>query len=63
MLGMAIRTVNPAEPSTTSHWETEPETRHAFVAASPEDAQDGGVADARFPPSRSRRYRDGLLPG
>ena len=55
MLGMAIRIVNPAEPSTTYHWETEPETRHAFVAASPEDAQDGGVADARFPPSRSRR--------
>jgi uncharacterized cupin superfamily protein len=32
-------------------------------AASPEDTQDGGVAYARFPPSRATRYPDGLLPG
>jgi uncharacterized cupin superfamily protein len=32
-------------------------------AASPEDTQDGGVAYARFPPSRETRYPDGFLPG
>jgi uncharacterized cupin superfamily protein len=129
MLGMAIRVVNPGEPTTTYHWETEqedflvlagegilivedeerplrqwdfvhcpPETKHAFVgagdgpcvllcassrqfqkdgpwgwycadetaarynASSPEDTQDGGIAYARFAPSRTTRYRDGLLP-
>jgi mannose-6-phosphate isomerase-like protein (cupin superfamily) len=129
MLGMAIRVVNPGEPTGTYHWETEqedflvlagrgllivegqerqleqwdfvhcpPETRHAFVgagdgpcvilcassrqfqkdgpwgfysvdataahynASSPEETQDGGVADARFAPSRPARYREGLLP-
>jgi len=129
MLGMSIRVVNPGEPSTTYHWETEqedflvlageallivegqerrlkqwdfvhcpPQTRHAFVgagngacvllcassrqfqkdgpwgfycadetaarynASSPEDTQDGGIAYARFAPSRPTRYRDGLLP-
>ena len=130
MLGMAIRVVNPGEPTGTYHWETEqedflvlageallvvegqerrlrqwdfvhcpPETRHAFVGAGdepcvilaassrqfqkdgpwgfycvdetaarygaspPEETQDTGVADARFPPSRPARYRAGLLPG
>ena len=129
MLGMAIRVVNPGEPTGTYHWETEqedflvlfgevllivegqerrlkqwdfvhcpPETRHAFVgagggpcvllcassrqfqkdgpwgfycadetaarynASSPEDTQDGDVADARFPSRQATRYRDGLLP-
>jgi uncharacterized cupin superfamily protein len=32
-------------------------------AASPEDTQEGGIAYARFPPSRETRYPDGLLPG
>jgi uncharacterized cupin superfamily protein len=129
MLGMAIRVVNPGEPTGTYHWETEqedflvlageallivegeerplkqwdfvhcpPETRHAFVgagegpcvllcassrqfqkdgpwgfycadetaarynASSPEDTQDGEVADARFPSPQPTRYHDGLLP-
>jgi len=35
-------------------------TRHN--AASPENTQDGGIAYARFPPSRETRYPDGLLP-
>ncbi len=129
MLGMAIRVMEPGEPSSTYHWETEqedflvlsgeavlivegqerrleqwdfvhcpPETRHVFVgagdgpcvilaassrqfqkdgpwgyycadetaarynASSPEDTQDTELAEARFPPSRPTRYRDGLLP-
>ena len=129
MLGMAIRVVNPGEPTGVYHWETEqedflvlcgeallivegqerrlkqwdfvhcpPETRHAFVgagegpcvllcassrqfqkdgpwgfycadgtaarynASSPEDTQDGDVADAQFPSRQATRYRDGLLP-
>jgi uncharacterized cupin superfamily protein len=129
MLGMAIRVVQPGEPTGTYHWETEaedflvlhgeallivegqerpleqwdfvhcpPETRHAFVgagdgpcvllcassrqfqkdgpwgyscadetaakynASSPEDTQDNSIADARFPPPRTTRYREGLLP-
>jgi uncharacterized cupin superfamily protein len=130
MLGMSIRVMNPGEPSTTYHWETEQEdflllsgeavlivegeertlkqwdfvhcpaeTRHAFAgagdgpcvllcassrefqkdgpwgyycvdetaarhnASSPEETQDTGLAEARFPPSRPTRFRDGLLPG
>jgi len=129
MLGMAIRVMNPGEPSGTYHWETEqedflvlageallivegqerrleqwdfvhcpPETRHAFVGAgegpcvllcassrqfqkdgpwgfycadetaarynagSPEDTQDGELADARFARQRPTRHPGGLLP-
>ncbi len=129
MLGMAIRVMDPGEPSGTYHWETEqedflvlageallivegqerrlkqwdfvhcpPETRHAFVGAgkgpcvllcvssrqfqkdgpwgfycadetaarynagSPEDTQDGELADARFSPQRPTRHPGGLLP-
>jgi uncharacterized cupin superfamily protein len=32
-------------------------------ASSPEDTQDGAVADTGFAPPRATRYRDGLLPG
>ena len=39
------------------------ETAALYNAASPEDTQDGGIAYARFPPSRETRYPDGLLPG
>jgi hypothetical protein len=39
------------------------ETAARHNAASPEDTQDGGVAYARFPPSRETRHPDGLLPG
>jgi len=38
------------------------ETAARQNAASPEDTQDGGIAYARFPPSRETRYPDGLLP-
>lgn len=38
------------------------ETAASHNAASPEDTQDGGIAYARFPPSRETRYPDGLLP-
>ena len=38
------------------------ETAARYNASPPEDTQDGGVAEARFPPSRPMRYRDGLLP-
>jgi len=34
-----------------------------YNAASPEDTQDGGVADTGFEPSRPSRYPGGLLPG
>jgi uncharacterized cupin superfamily protein len=33
-----------------------------YNTSAPEDTQDGEVADARFPPPRPTRYRDGLLP-
>ena len=129
MLGLAIRVVDPGEPTGTYHWETEqedflvlagegllivegqerplkqwdfvhcpPETKHAFVGAgagpcvilcassrqfqkdgpwgfycadetaarynagSPEDTQDGELADARFEEPRKIRYPGGLLP-
>jgi uncharacterized cupin superfamily protein len=39
------------------------EVARRYNASSPEDTQDGGVAYGRFPPSRSTRYREGLLPG
>ena len=39
------------------------ETAARYNASSPEDAQDGEVAYARFPKSQPTRYRDGLLPG
>ena len=38
------------------------ETAARYNASSPEDTQDGDVADARFPPQQPTRYRDGLLP-
>ena len=38
------------------------ETAARHNAASPEDTQDGGIAYARFPPSRETRYPGGLLP-
>jgi uncharacterized cupin superfamily protein len=38
------------------------ETAARHNASSPEDTQDGEVADAGFAPSRPIRYRDGLLP-
>jgi uncharacterized cupin superfamily protein len=38
------------------------ETAARYNAAAPEDTQDGGIAYARFPPSRETRYPDGLLP-
>jgi uncharacterized cupin superfamily protein len=37
-------------------------TAARYNAGSPEDTQDGEVADARFPPSQPARYRPGLLP-
>ena len=39
------------------------ETAERYNAASPEDTQDGSIADARFPEPKASRYRDGLLPG
>jgi len=39
------------------------ETAARYNASSPEETQDGSVAYARFPPSKERRYPDGLLPG
>jgi uncharacterized cupin superfamily protein len=39
------------------------ETAARYNASPPEDTQDNAVADARFPESRTTRYRDGLLPG
>lgn len=39
------------------------ETAARHNASSPEDTQDGDIADARFPPPRATRYPDGLLPG
>jgi uncharacterized cupin superfamily protein len=47
MLGMAIRVVNPGEPTDTYHWETEQED---FLVLSGEA------------PLEPARYRDGLLP-
>jgi hypothetical protein len=38
------------------------ETAARYNASSPEDTQDGEVADARFADQRPARYRDGLLP-
>ena len=38
------------------------ETAAKYNASSPEDTQDGGVADARFASPRPVRYREGLLP-
>ena len=38
------------------------DTAERYNASSPEDTQDGEVADARFAPPRPTRYRDGLLP-
>jgi uncharacterized cupin superfamily protein len=129
MLGMALRVVNPGEPTTTYHWETEqenflvlvgeavliiegeerrlkqwdfvhcpPGSRHAFAgagtgrcvllcvssrqfqkngpwgsycadpvagrynASQAQDTNDSALAYARFPPSRTTPYPDGLLP-
>jgi uncharacterized cupin superfamily protein len=39
------------------------ETAARYNASSPEDTQDGDVADARRAERRRTRYRDGLLPG
>jgi uncharacterized cupin superfamily protein len=39
------------------------ETAARHNASVPEDTQDADVADARFPPPREARYREGLLPG
>jgi uncharacterized cupin superfamily protein len=39
------------------------ETAARYNASSPEDTQDGEVADANFGPSKTTRYPDGLLPG
>jgi hypothetical protein len=36
MLGMAIRVINPGEPSATYHWETEQEDFLAVVATRPQ---------------------------
>jgi uncharacterized cupin superfamily protein len=38
------------------------ETAGRYNASSPEDTQDGDLAYARFAPSESARYREGLLP-
>ena len=38
------------------------ETAARHNASSPEDTQDGEVADARFPADRETRYPGGLLP-
>jgi uncharacterized cupin superfamily protein len=38
------------------------ETAARYNASSPEDTQDGELADARFAPQQPMRYRDGLLP-
>ena len=38
------------------------ETAARYNASSPEDTQDGELADARFPPPRETRYPSGLLP-
>jgi uncharacterized cupin superfamily protein len=38
------------------------ETAAKYNASSPEDTQDGEVADARFEPQRPARYPGGLLP-
>jgi hypothetical protein len=38
------------------------ETAAKYNASSPEDTQDGNVADARFAPSRATRYPGDLLP-
>jgi len=37
-------------------------TAARYNASSPEDTQDGELAEARFEPTRRTRYRDGLLP-
>jgi uncharacterized cupin superfamily protein len=39
------------------------ETAARYNASSPEDTQDGAVAEGRFEPRFPARYRDGLLPG
>jgi len=39
------------------------ETAEKYNAASPEDTQDGEIADRRFAPPQPARYREGLLPG
>jgi mannose-6-phosphate isomerase-like protein (cupin superfamily) len=38
-------------------------TAAKYNAASPEDTQNGEIADARFAPQRETRYPGGLLPG
>jgi hypothetical protein len=38
------------------------ETAARYNASSPEDTQDGTLADARFPSPRETRYPSGLLP-
>jgi uncharacterized cupin superfamily protein len=38
------------------------DTADRYNASSPEDTQDGELADARFPPSCATRYTSGLLP-
>ena len=38
------------------------ETAARHHASSPEDTQDAALVDAQFPPSRTTRYREGLLP-
>ena len=39
------------------------ETAARYNASSPEDTQDGAIADARFAPSEATRYPGALLPG
>jgi hypothetical protein len=39
------------------------ETAVRYNASSPEETQDGGVANARFAPAEETRYPGGLLPG
>jgi mannose-6-phosphate isomerase-like protein (cupin superfamily) len=43
-------------------WYCADETAAKYNAASPEDTQDGSIAEARFEPARAASYREGLLP-